>query len=259
MKRSALLWLWIPLSLSCASSTASDDPAWIPLFDGESLEGWTPKFTGYEVGENVHDTFRVADGVLRVDYSNWDAFDGEFGHLFYEREFSSYRLRVEYRFIGEQVPGGPGWAYRNNGVMVHGQTPESMGKDQEFPVSIEVQLLGGNGTDARHTGNLCTPGTNVVIDGVLVTRHCTDSNSKTYHGDRWVAAEIEVRGGESIRHFIEGELVLEYAAPQLDDRDADAQRLIGPAGKLLTRGTISIQAESHPCEFRRIELLVLED
>jgi hypothetical protein len=136
-----------------------------------------------------------------------------------------------------------------------------MRKDQEFPVSIEVQLLGGNGTDKRPTGNLCTPGTHVVLDGKLFTPHCKNSSSKTYHGDQWVTAEVEVRGNKSIKHFIEGELVLEYTQPQLDETDGDAAKLIEQAGgnKMLSGGSISLQAESHPVEFRKVELRRLND
>lgn len=254
------------IGAAAAGAQADDAPAvtedgWTVLFNGEDLDGWTPKFKGQEAGVNYRDTFRVEDGVLKVAYDQWDKFEGEFGHLFYEQPFSSYRLRVEYRFVGEQTPGGPGWAFRNSGVMIHGQTPESMGQYQDFPVSIEVQLLGGDGTNERHTANLCTPGTNYEKDGQLVTQHCTDSTSETYHGDQWVTVEIEVRGNEVIRHWINGEVVLEYQRPQLDENDADARALIAEAGgeKMLSGGTISLQAESHPCEFRRVEILPLDE
>ena len=180
------------------------------------------------------------------------------GHLFFKDKFSNYRLRIEYRFIGEQCTDGPGWATRNSGVMLHCQPPATMSKDQEFPVSIEVQFLGGLGRGARTTGNLCTPGTHVVMKGELVKRHCTNSNSKTYDGDQWVTAEVEVRGGKTVKHFINGEQVLEYSEPQLDDGDADARKLIKDGQKLLTEGYISLQAESHPIEFRKVELLPLE-
>ncbi len=237
------------------AATAS---GWIPLFDGKSLDGWIPKIRGYELGENFGRTFRVEDGLLKVRYDAYDRFDDRFGHLFYERPFSHYRLRVEYRFVGEQAPGGPGWAIRNSGIMIHGQDPKTMTRDQKFPVSIEVQLLGGTGQGQRPTANLCTPGTHVVMDGKLVKRHCTPSRSKTFHGDQWVTVEVEVRGGEVIRHFVNGELVLEYGQPQLDENDPDARRLLeAGAPRLLTGGTISLQSESHPIDFRKVELLPL--
>lgn len=233
---------------------------WIQLFNGKDLNDWQIKFKGYELGENFNNTFRVEDGLLRVSYENWEEWGGQFGHIFYKGEFSHYRLRVEYRFVGDQVKGGPGWAFRNNGLMIHGQSAESMELDQDFPTSIEVQLLGGNGTDERSTMNLCTPGTNVVMNGELIEQHCTNSKSKTYHGDQWVSVEVEVHGGEIIRHFVNGEEVMYYEQPQLDPRDATYAKLLPADGnKIISKGTISLQAESHNTDFRKIEILVLEE
>lgn len=243
---------------------AMASPAWtadnyVPLFNGKDLNDWQVKITGYPLGENYGNTFRVEDGVLKVSYDHYTEFGNRFGHLFYKHPFTNYRLRVEYRFVGEQAKGGAGWAFRNSGVMIHGQTPETMRKDQEFPVSIEVQFLGGRGSGERSTANLCTPGTNVVMDGKLHTPHCTDSKSKTYHGDEWVTVEIEVRGN-TIKHIIDGETVLTYTDPQLDPKDPDAKAMLdGGQPKLLTGGTISLQSESHPVEFRRVELLELKN
>jgi hypothetical protein len=250
------------LVLAQTTASAADPPPkepWVQLFNGKDLTGWKVKIAGHELGDNVGNTFRVEDGLLKVCYDRYDKFDGKFGHLFHEGTFTNYRLRVEYRFVGDQVPGGPGWAYRNSGIMIHGQPPETMTKDQKFPVSIEVQLLGGRGSGERPTANLCTPGTHVVLDGQLLKRHVTNSRSKTYHGDQWVTVEVEVRAG-TIRHIVEGETVLAYTDPQLDEADPDAQRLL-KAGRprMLTGGSISLQSESHPVEFRKVELLKLED
>jgi len=240
-----------------------DSPAqgeWISLFNGKDLKDWKIKFAGHDLGDNYLDTFHVEAGVLKVDYSKYDNFDRKFGHIFHKESFSHYRLRVEYRFVGEQVTGGPGWAFRNNGLMLHCQSPESIEKGQDFPASIEVQLLGGPGGDSqRTTANLCTPSTNVVMKGELQTRHCIDSTSKTYHGDQWVTVEIEVRGNEVVKHIIDGKTVLEYTQPQLDERDAYAKKLMtAGAKKMLSEGYISLQAESHPTEFRKIELQKLD-
>lgn len=250
----------ISLVLCSAIAMAGDgDARWIPLFNGQNLDGWTPKIRGYELGDNFGNTFRVEDGVLKVAYDAYDTFDERFGHLFYKQPYSHYRLRVEYRFVGEQVPGGPGWAIRNSGIMIHGESPASMEKDQDFPVSIEIQLLGGNGRDPRTTANLCTPGTNVVMGGQLITRHCTNSSSATYHGEQWVTVEVEVRGNEIIRHIIDGKTVLEYQQPQLDPRDEHARSLAVGGDLMLHGGTISLQSESHPVEFRKVELLPLSE
>lgn len=230
------------LSLFSNSYGADDDDQWIQLFNGKDLSDWTVKIRGHEAGVNHNETFSVENGVIKVSYDKYDNFNETFGHIFYKTPFSHYLLRIEYRFLGEQAKGGPSWAFRNSGVMIHGQTPESMAKGQDFPDSIEVQFLGGKGSGVRTTANLCTPGTDVVMDKKLLKRHCTSSSSKTYHGDQWVTVEIEVRGSKSIRHIVEGKTVLEYTQPQLDN------------GKLLEGGTISLQSESHPVEFRKVEL-----
>ena len=244
--------------LTCTSSQAADD-GFVSLFNGKDLTGWNVKITGYDLGDNFGNTFRVKDGLLKVAYDQYDKFDGRFGHIFYHQPFSNYILRLEYRFVGDQVPGGPGWAFRNSGIMIHGQSPEGMRKDQDFPVSVEIQLLGGRGSGKRPTGNVCTPGTHIVMDGKLITRHCNSSTSKTYHGDQWVAIEVEVHGGKVVKHVVEGETVMKYTQSQLDEKDADARKLIKDGKKILTGGTISLQSESHPVEFRKIEIRKLKD
>lgn len=229
------------------------------MFNGKDLSGWTPKITHYAAGDNFGNTFRVEHRKLVVNYDAYEQFDGRFGHLFYDKPYGYYRMRVTYRFVGQQVPGGPEWALRNSGVMIHGQTPQSMGKDQDFPVSIEVQFLGGDGTGPRPTCNLCTPGTHVEMDGTLFTPHCVNSNSKTYDGDQWVTAEILVLGDSLIRHFVNGEEVISYQKPQLGGGSVSGLEVsLGTDGTLLTGGTISLQSESFPIEFKDIEILNLE-
>ena len=259
--RNATTYLGALMCTIILAGTAHAQGEWKPLFNGKDLEGWTPKFRGHELGENYNNTFRVEDGILRVSYDDYTDFDDDFGHLFYKDTFSHYRIRAEYRFVGKQVEGGAGWAIRNNGLMLHGQDPQTMTIDQSFPVSIEAQLLGGDGKNERPTLAVCTPGTNIFIDDKLVTRHCNDPKVKrTFHGDDWVTVEIEVRGGDVIRHTQNGDVLFEYTKPQLDPEDEDAKPLIAARGGelILTEGTISIQAESHPTDFRKIEIMVLE-
>ncbi len=241
-----------------AGLQAQDSEDWIQLFNGQNLDGWTPKIRGHELGDNFGNTFRVVNGAMQTGYEAYGPFDERFGHIFYDKPFSYYRLAVEYRFIGEQAENGPGWAIRNSGIMLHSPPPESMGRDQNFPISIEVQLLGGVDQDERTTANLCTPGTHVVLDGKLLTRHCTQSTSKTYRGEQWVRAEILVLGSAMIRHILEGESVLEYELPQIGGRNLDGHdSQFKPDGQLLEGGYISLQSESHPVEFRKVELLNL--
>jgi len=259
-------WIAAAVPLLCLpgvhDARAADTPGqgkWVSLFNGRDLEGWTPKVKGYAAGENFGDTFRVEDGVLKVGYDKYGKFDSRFGHLFSERKYSHYRLRLEYRFVGDQCPGGPAWALRNSGVMIHSQPPGTMRKDQDFPVSIEVQFLGGPEKGERPTGSVCTPGTNVVMDGKLVTTHCINSKSKTYRGDQWVTAEVEVHGDGKVKHVINGETVIEYEKPQLDPTDADARTLIKGPDLLISGGHLALQAESHPVEFRKVEIMTLSE
>ncbi|WP_439557056.1 3-keto-disaccharide hydrolase [Dyadobacter sp.] len=248
----SLLWL------SVSAQKNADKQEWKQLFNGKNLDGWDIKIRGYELNDNYNNTFRVEDGKMVVRYDQYDDFKQKYGHIFYKGDFSYYRISVEYRFVGEQAPKGEGWAWRNSGIMVHGQPAATMGKDQDFPASIEVQLLGGN-DKVRTTCNLCTPGTNVVMDGKLITQHCITSKSKTYNGDQWVKAEVLVLGDSLIQHFANGEMVLEYNKPQLGGGNVsgnDPSLII--EGKLLDHGSISLQSESHPVEFRKVEILDLK-
>ena len=232
---------------------------WESMFNGKDLSNWTVKIRNHPVGVNFGNTFRVEDGKIVVRYDAYEKFDERFGHLFYNKPYGYYRIRLEYRFVGDQAKEGPGWAYRNSGIMVHGQTPKTMGLNQDFPVSIEVQLLGGNGKEKRTTCNLCTPGTNVEMNGKLFTPHCINSNSATYHGDQWVTAEVLVLGDSVIRHYANGIEVLSYQKPQIGGGNVSGQdKEFGVSGQLLQRGSISLQSESHPVEFRKIEILNLE-
>lgn len=244
-----------PTEQATSSSTAqtasvnnqADQEVWIDLFNGNDMSDWTPKFRGFAAGENYLDTFRVEDGLLVARYDNYEKFDSRFGHLWSNQgPFSYYILEAEYRFVGDQVNEGPEWARRNNGLMYHAQPVETMALEQDFPLSIEYQLLGGDGENERTTANLCTPGTHVVIDGVLREDHCIVSSSKTMHGDQWVTVRAVVHGSELAQHYVNGEKVMEYTNLQQDD------------GTPRDSGYITIQAESHPTDFKKIRLLNLK-
>jgi len=224
------------------------------MFNGKNLGGWAIKIKDHPLNDNYGNTFRVEDGVMKVSYDQYDDFKEQYGHIFYKKKFSAYLLVVEYRFTGNQVKNGPGWAYRNSGAMLHCQSPESMKLDQDFPISMEEQLLGGNGKDERSTVNLCTPGTNVVLDGKLYTQHCVNSGSKTYHGDQWVHIEALVLGDSIVKHIADKDTVLVYTKPQYDGRDKWVKGMGYKDGDLIHEGYISLQSESHPCEFRKVEI-----
>ena len=260
MKIRMFIFLALMFFLGCQTTHPADAGGdWIQLFNGRDLQDWKPKITGYPLGENFGNTFRVEDGMMKVRYDAYTNFQERFGHIFYKEKFGNYLLAVEYRFVGEQAAGGPGWALRNSGAMLHCQAPETMGVDQDFPISIEVQLLGGNGQDERSTANLCTPGTNVVIDGKLFTNHCVNSTSKTYHGDQWVRVEVLVLGDSLVEHIIDGRVVLKYEKPQIGGGNVSHyDPAVKKDGTLLSEGYISLQSESHPVDFRKVELFNLE-
>lgn len=254
-KFSVIVLLIIALiNTGCFSSRKS---GWETLFNGRDLEGWTPKIRGYKLDNNFANTFSVKNGAIHVDYSGYDTFNARYGHIFYKQKYSAYLLNLEYRFIGEQARHGEGWAFRNSGIMLHCQAPETMAIDQDFPISLEAQFLGGNGKEERSTGNLCTPGTNVVREGKLFTPHCVNSSSKTYHGDQWVKASLLVLGDSVIKHIINGDTVMVYEKPQYDGTDKWVQHANLKGGELIREGYISLQSESHPVEFRNIKLFDL--
>lgn len=255
MKHLILVMITAALLSSCGSSVKQKE-TWISLFNGQNLDGWIIKIAGSPLGENYKNTFRVEDGVMKVSYSEYEQFNSEFGHIYYQAPYSSYRLKVEYRFTGEQCPGGPSWGYRNSGIMFHSQSPESVLHDQSFPVSIEAQFLGGTGDDIRPTMNVCTPGTHIVIDTALVTDHCVSSSSGTFAGDVWVTAELIVYGDSLVHQLVNGDTVMTYMKPQIGGDRPEGFPLAD--GTLLEGGYIALQAESHPVEFRKVELLVLE-
>lgn len=246
------------------SQKNSNKEEWIRLFNGKDIKNWAIKITGYELNENFRNTFRVEDGLLIAGYEQYEKFTREFGHIYYKQPFSYYKLRVEYRFFGEQAKGGPAWNERNSGVMLHSQAAQTLTKNQLFPISLEFQFLGGLGKGPRPTGNLCTPGTYVEMNGIDTMAHCINSSSKTYEGDQWVSVEAVVLGDSVIHHIVEGDTVMTYQHPKIGETDPRYRSAFlteewqEKTGAPLKEGYIALQAESHPVAFRKVELLNLK-
>lgn len=277
MTKSAFLFLpFFFILFSCNDENKNIDPdkeEWISLFNGKDLTGWDIKFSGYELNHNYKNTFQVEDSMMRIKYDEYQQFDDAYAHIYYEKPFSYYKIRFDYRFTGEQTKGGATWNVRNSGIMFHSQSAASNDFDQDFPVSIELQLLGGLGEGERNTANLCTPGTAVEYNGAVDYRHCINSASKTYDGDQWVHVQAVVLAEQSIAHIVEGDTVLVYQKPQIGggfisktegQSDwlnfgvvASKDKWEALEGTTLKEGYIALQAESHPIDFKNIELLNL--
>ncbi|MFY0689604.1 MAG: DUF1080 domain-containing protein [Cyclobacteriaceae bacterium] len=268
-----IIALSLLFAFGCQSPDTSSKEEWLALFNGENLSGWNIKIAGYELDENYNETFVVEDSMIRIRYDRYSEFNDAFGHMYYETPFSHYKLRFDYRFVGDQLKGGASWNVRNSGVMLHSQSAASNEVNQGFPVSVELQLLGGLGTGSRTTANVCTPGTAVSMGDTVNYNHCISSTSETYDGDQWVHVEALVMGGAYMVFVVEGDTVLTFENPQIgggfiseqlngEDWDnfgltRDKEKWIGKSGDMLTEGYIALQAESHPIDFKNIELLNL--
>lgn len=262
--RTAALLALVILLEACAPpkpkvSVSAPAGHWIALFNGKDLDGWTVKIAGHEVGDNYRNTFRVAAGVLQVSYQQYDRFDDRFGSLFYNKPFSHYWIRAEYRMSGALAAGAPSWAFKNSGIQLHCQAPQTMRKLQQFPVNVEFDLVGGRMLGSRPTGDVCQSGTHVLVDGQPLREMCSKLSDITIRDDQWVTALAEVDGGRRVRQIVNGALVVEYTGLTLDDSNADARQLAATQGKDLTGGYISIQSNGFPIEFRKIEVLPVDE
>jgi hypothetical protein len=232
---------------------------WIPLFNGKNLKNWTVKIHHHEVGDNFGNTFRAEDGMIKVRYDQYDKFNERYGHLYFNKPFSHYILRLQYRFTGVWRKDAPSYTERNSGVMFHSQDPNTMPKEQDWPISVEMQFLGvlADGK-TRPTGNMCSPGTDVVYQGRIDPRHCINSTSPTFDNEQWITAELIVRGDSLVTHKINGQTVLEDTQPQMGGGVANRyDPAIKIDGKLLKSGYIALQSEGQEIDFRNIEVLDL--
>jgi hypothetical protein len=248
----------LTIMCQCASvKTIAKNEGWESMFNGRDVDNWTTKIHHYEVGDNHGDTFRAEDEVIKVRYDKYEGdFDDRFGHLYYNEPYSYFHLSMEYRFVGELHPGAPSFTIKNSGVMFHSQDPKTMPKEQNWPISVEMQFLAGlEKGKARPTGNMCSPGTDVVYEGKIDPRHCINSSSETYFGKEWVKAELIVLGDSLVTHIVNGKEVLQYTKPQIGGGVVDRyDPEIKKDGQLLQKGFIALQSEGQPIDFRRIKI-----
>ncbi|MDN3668491.1 DUF1080 domain-containing protein [Echinicola jeungdonensis] len=252
--------LLLGISFSCASGNSKANKKWISLFNGKNLEGWVPKIHHHELGDNYAKTFRVVNDKIQVNYEGYEGFEERYGHLFYKQPFSSFHLKWEYRFTEEWLEDAPSYTYRNSGVMFHSQSPESIFKEQDWPISVEFQMLAEveEGVE-RPTGNMCSPGTEVFYNGEMDPRHCINSSSPTYKWNAWVKADLIVYEDSLVTHLINGDTVLQYTKPQIGGGVVNGyDPKVKKDGKPLRQGYIGLQSEGQGVEFRKIEILDLK-
>lgn len=246
--------------MGCQQQKPAVQEEWISLFNGKDLTGWTPKIHHHEAGVNFGNTFRVEEGIIKVRYDQYGDFNDQFGHLYYDQPFSHFHLVVEYRFTGSLQPGAPDYTLLNSGVMFHSQDPRTMPKEQNWPISVEMQFLAGLGDgNPRSTGNMCSPGTEIVYEGKQYENHCLNSTSQTYGADEWVRAELIVLGDSLVTHIINGDTVLQYSKPTMGGGVVNGyDSALWQPGKPLKSGYIALQSEGQPIDFRKVELRVLK-
>jgi len=227
MKTLIRLLIIAPLA---ALATAAGDP--IALFNGKDLDGWHADVPAADNNKDVKPSFIVRDGMLV-------SLGEPRGHLITDKEFSDYKLVVEYRFAGK--PG-------NCGVLVHSSTPRTLGN--MFPKSIEVQMMSEN------AGDFWCIGENIEVPDMEQRRprnegqkwggekadarrilNLTDGSEKK--PGEWNTMEIECRGDEVTVH-VNGDLVNHGSK------------------STATKGRIALQAEGSEVEFRKVELTPLK-
>ena len=239
-----------------AIHSESTESEWQVLFNGNDLTGWTPKIHHHEVGDNFAKTFRVVDGAIEVNYDGYGDFEDRFGHLFYEKPFSNFHLSWEYRFTDQFMKDAPSYTYRNSGVMFHSQAPETILKEQDWPISVEYQMYAEEKEGVpRSTGNMCSPGTDVVFEGKIDDRQCINSTGPTFKWDQWVKAELIVFGDSIVHHLVNGDTVLTYSKPQIGGGVANRyDSLVKVDGTPLKSGYIGLQSEGQGVIFKEIKI-----
>lgn len=257
--KTSILSVIVLMISGCSISKPKKDAEWVDLFNGKDIKDWNVKINHHDYNENYGNTFRVEDGMIKVRYDQYGAFNEQYGHLYYKKPFSHFRLRFEYRITGEWKTDAPSYTISNSGIMFHSQDPKTMLKDQDWPISVEFQLLAGLADGKpRPTGNMCSPGTDVIYNGKIDSRHCIDSKSKTYQKEEWVQAELVVLGDSLVTHIINGDTVLQYAQPQIGGGVVQNYNpVIKADGKLLKEGFIALQSEGQPVDFRKIQIIDL--
>lgn len=253
------------LCTAAAASTAFAGPAdttWTRLFNGIDFKDWDIKTMGLALNQDPRQTYRIVNGAIEVNYSNYPNWNGEpWSHIGYKvRPFSFYLIRMEYQFYGSQVGGAPGYADENSGVMLHSQSLASMALNQNWPISLEMQFIGPKSTQGVGSGNLCTPGTAVELPkGTFNDNHCIQASANTRTlAPAWTKTSALVLGDSMVIQYVENKPVLTYWKPMTQQGIVSGASQPIVNRKPLGTGYILLQSESAPIRFRNIELANLE-
>jgi hypothetical protein len=199
------------------------------LFNGKDLSGWTMDVPALDKKPNLAKPFTVRNGILV-------SLGKPAGHLLTEKNYSNYRLEVEYRFAGK--PG-------NCGVLVHASRLRNLYK--MYPKSIEVQM------NHQHAGDFWCIVEDIKVPDMEKRRgpkknwgitegkarrilNLTDGSENPV--GEWNAMTIECMGNE-VKVWVNGDLVNHGF-------DCTAKS-----------GKLSIQAEGSEVEFRKLDIHLL--
>lgn len=241
--------------LSIASLSA-DEKGFVPLFDGETLKGWSAaRSTG---GENTG-AFSVNKEEKAIHtYAGKEAGSKQVSDcLNTDIEFSHYILKLEYKWLDKRYAPRADWD-RDAGLLfhVHGNTKKV------WPLSLEMQIGESPATKIEkrrfHTGDLFVLGGNLRVT-TTKTGKFYDPKGKAVEGrpvptklgvekphGEWNEMEIHVHGADKATFIFNGEVVHEIT---------DMKQLVeGGTPIPLTKGRIGLQAEWAEILYRNIRI-----
>ena len=119
-----------------AAAVTKEDSGWVPLFNGTDLNGFFAYFENLGVVDMAkQDAFYAEGGMIHVPKAQAGHLTTSEGHLITTKEFSWYRVRVDYRFSTDMGSQNAGLVFHvDNAAALEGR---AKGKR---PRSIEVNM-----------------------------------------------------------------------------------------------------------------------
>lgn len=220
---------WLLLVLA-ACSAEPQAPVTVHLFNGADLHGWHADIPDADGNPDIAASFSVRDGLL-ISHGSPQ------GHLLTDDFYSNYELIVEYRWPGE---GG------NCGVLVHASIPRML--YGMFPQSIECQMHAGN------AGDFWCIGENIAVENMAERRN---GDPATWTGEEGANRHIRNLTDDSEKPLGEWNTMKIVCRDKNIDIWVNDDHVMSGFDCTATSGSVAIQAEGTPCEFRRIDLTPL--